>query len=339
MDKCVPEGGAMKGLRRRCRLIRNNVIGVAVLVSTLTAATNSGATDLMPLASGNNWTYRDAVTGQSFTVRIGTPVFVNQNVYHTLRGYGTAQLLVRTNEYGNIVYWDEEKATDVLLISFERVPRAWWEAPGRECPQEGQTQEKDGVHNGPAGRWNAVEIRYRSFSCFDAGDELEQFAANIGMLRRVVNTIAGPRTFDLVYARIGTQVISAGNAGSFTVTASNSATPGFWTAKLRIDLPYGSGLNLSFPSSQEFDARLRDSAGNVVWTWSADKLFAAVFHERRIRGGLSVSFDVPHPPAIHEGSHYYTLEAWLTNSEGEPRFAAVTGVETPVTVPILQLVK
>lgn len=95
------------------------------------------AGDFLPLAPGNQWTYEDAATGQSFTVRVGnTPYFLNQQVYQTLHGYTPDKLLVRTNEYGNIVYWDQERETDLMLTSFEIVPGAWFQAYGRECPEE-----------------------------------------------------------------------------------------------------------------------------------------------------------------------------------------------------------
>lgn len=48
--------------------------------------------------------------------------------------------------------------------------------------------------------------------------ESERFAENIGMLRRVVNTIAGPTTFDLVCARVGSQIIEARDRGVFSVS-------------------------------------------------------------------------------------------------------------------------
>jgi hypothetical protein len=172
-----------------------------------------------------------------------------------------------------------------------------------------------------------LDIQYRSLACADAGHESEQFAENIGMVRRVLTTFAGPRTYDLIYARVGNQVVSAGNVGSFTVTATRSS--GGWLATVRVDLPAGTAVKLSYPSSQRYDARLRDADGNILWTWSADKLFALVYQELLIYGGHSATIEVPQPPAIPEGPHFYTIEAWLTNADHEPRFAAVTGVQVP----------
>ena len=44
------------------------------------------------------------------------------------------------------------------------------------------------MHDGPAGPWSALEIKYINFICADVGDVLEQYVDNIGMVRRVVQT-------------------------------------------------------------------------------------------------------------------------------------------------------
>jgi hypothetical protein len=306
---------------------------IAIILVILTGTTSVFGAELLPLAPGNRWTYRASTTGESFTVEVGTQVYLNQRVYHTLRGYVNEPLLVRASEHDSIVYWDEEKGADILLISFERPARNWWEAPRRECRQEGQTQEERARHEGPSGRWDVVQIEYRTYGCADVGAQSEQFTENIGMVRRVVSTIAGPRTFDLVHARLGAATISAGNAGSFSVTAVPAPVPGFWLATLRLDVPTETPLTLHFFSGQEYDLRLRDSRGNILWAWSADKLFAQVVHDIQVQGGYSATVEVPHPPAIPEGPHFYALEAWLTNAGDEPQFAAVTGVDLPRTLP------
>lgn len=309
-------------------MVRSTLTGLAILIASLAVSVaDAYSADLLPLAPGNGWTYRNAATGESFSVRVGSPVYLNERVYHSLRGYAAEPLLVRVNEYGNIVYWDEEAGQDVLLISFEAVPRAWWEAPKRgECTDQGQTTGERVAHDGPAGRWNALLIHYRTFRCADAGSQSEQFAENIGMVRRVTNTFAGPRVYDLVYARIGNTVITAGDTGAFTVSAAPSPRDGYWTLTMRLSLPAGTSLKLRFPSSQQYDARLRDTEGNILWTWSADKLFLQMLRDVTLQGGYTASIEVPYPPATPEDAHFYTIEAWLTTAQDEPQFAAVTGV-------------
>lgn len=144
------------------------------------------------------------------------------------------------------------------------------------------------------------------------------------MVQRVVNTFAGPRTFNLIHANLGNQQITAGRTGSFSVSALPGPDNGTWIATLRIDQPLGSDLILHFPSGQEYDAKLRDADCRVLWTWSADKLFIQAEHCVGIGGGWSANITVPLPPSIPEGSQAYTPEAWMTNAEGEPRFGAAT---------------
>jgi hypothetical protein len=81
---------------------------------------------------------------------------------------------------------------------------------------------------------------------------------------------------------VGSQVIAAGNSGSFSVTVTPGHDSGTWDATLRVDLRGGSPLTLTFPSGQEYDLRLRDSDGTTLWTWSADKVFPQVVHQRDV---------------------------------------------------------
>jgi len=303
----------------------------AIFALTFTAM-SAAAGDFFPLKEGNQWTYRDAASGHEFKVQVShTLYFVNHHTYYVLRGFTPVQKLVRINEYGNLVYWDEELQADFILASFEAVPGARFQAYGRECPEVGQTQEQRTTHEGPSGIWNALEIDYQVSACADAGDLAEQYTENIGMLRRVVNTLAGPRTYDLVHARVGAQAISAGSFGDFSISVLPAPQPGFWTATLRIQQRAPSRLTLHFSSGQEYDARLRDADGNVVWTWSAGRLFVQAEHSVQLNGDWRADLTIPQPSAAANAPPLYTLEAWLTNAEREPRFAATTTVEIPET--------
>ena len=123
-------------------------------------------------------------------------------------------------------------------------------------------------------------------------------------------------------------MIAAGNTGSFGVTVSPGHDSGTWDATLRVDIRSGSPLTLSFPSGQEYDLRLRDSDGRILWSWSADKVFPQVVHQRDVNG-FSATVVVPFPPSIPEEPHVYTLEAFLTSAPGGPQFSAATTLETP----------
>lgn len=192
------------------------VFATALFAMALGTCALYGA-DLFPLHEGNTWTYRDAGTGQTFTVRVGQPVTKGGNVYYQLTGYSDSDLLVRVEPvYGALMFWDDARYQENLLTSFEQFEGGYWVAPFRPCPdQVGQTQVKRGVHDGPAGPVaDVVEIRSVGFGCADAGAVREQYAEHIGMLRRTLTSIAGPRTFDLISARVGSLTMGAAPSGS-----------------------------------------------------------------------------------------------------------------------------
>ncbi|MEO5926518.1 MAG: BsuPI-related putative proteinase inhibitor [Bryobacteraceae bacterium] len=295
-----------------------SAVGAAMFAATVAAA----SPDFFPLANGNSWTYRDAVTGQTFDVKVSLPIQTNDKVYHFVTGLGPNRLMLRQNEFGNLVYWDQEKETELIFTAFESAaPVAGFEAYGRQCPATGRALPVRADYAGPAGRWSAQVVEFQAYACADAGELSEQYVENVGMVRRVAQTFVGPRTFDLVYARVGKQIITAGDAGSFSVTALTGSDGASWDATLRLDLP--SSIQAKFPSSQDYDLRLIDSDGNSVWSWSADKLFLQA--QRTVNlGKFSATVKVPFPPAIPEGGHAYVLEAWLTTSQAEPQFAGAT---------------
>lgn len=307
-------------------------LGVGMLMLTSVAALS--AADFLPLAPGNSWTYQDGTTGSTFKVEVGaTQLYTNGRVYHRLRGYTPAQLWVRINEFGNLVYWDDELQAEPMVTAFETGSGGWFEAHARECPEQGQAQEKRVTHDGPGGKWTALEIQYRVFACADAGDISEQFAENIGMIRRVVNTIAGPRTFNLMQARVGTQTVTVGNTGSFSTTLMPHADGATWKITLRVDVPLTIGIKVKFPTSQEFEIRVRDEEGRTVWVYSMDKLFLQAEHERIFLGTWSESVTVPIPPGVPEIQRAYTVDSWITSAPGEPMFAATTNIIVPGLAP------
>src|SRR3954451_915892 len=124
------------------------------------------AADFFPLQVGNTWTYREAVTGQELTIRVGTPVFTNGNVYYSLTGYTDNRLLVRLNDYQNLVYLQEDTGTDTLLASFEPFEGGMWVAWFRPCDSVAKTRVQRVVHDGPAGPIRDVlDVQYRNFGC------------------------------------------------------------------------------------------------------------------------------------------------------------------------------
>jgi hypothetical protein len=288
--------------------------------------------DFFPLKNGNKWTYRDGATGETFSIRVGEPVAIAGQTYYKLTGYTEPELLVRVEEtYGQLVKWDETLNQEVLLTSFEPFEGGYWLAPSRPCPEEvGQTQVKRGNHDGPAGPISDVlEMRYIAVGCADVGPVREQYAEHLGMLRRVQDSIAGPRTFDLVSAKVGNLTIDAAPNAEFTVSAGPAGSNGV-PATFRLQVNSSSPLILSFSSGQEFEFTLNDRDGNTLWTWSADRTFIQFLHQRTVLDEWSGTVEIPWPVAPDGGLQPgdYTIRAFIT-ATGGTSFSATL----PVTIP------
>jgi hypothetical protein len=292
--------------------------------------------DFFPLRPGNTWTYREASSGQTFTVRVGDAVNTGGNVYYQLTGYVGSDLLVRIEPvYGTLVYWDAVKNQETLLTDFEQFEGGRWLAPFRPCPEQaGQTQVARGTHDGPAGPISDVLVtQYVAIGCADAGTVQEQYAEYIGMVRRVQTSIAGPRTFDLVAARVGNLTVDVAPAGRFTVSVGPPVASGNPTATFRLQVNSAAPLNLSFSSGQEYDLALIDGNGTTVWRWSADKTFVQSTHQRTVTDEWSATVEIPWPTAPGGGllPGNYTVQATITASAATP-FAATV----PVTIAATQ---
>jgi intracellular proteinase inhibitor BsuPI len=288
--------------------------------------------EFFPLQEGNTWTYREPATQRTFTMRIGQPVIIAGHQYYDLIGYADTDLLVRIEEkFGALVYWNAVRNQETLLTSFEQFEGGHWDAPFRPCPdQDGQGQLKLGNHDGPAGPIAGVlDIQYRTIGCADVGLLEEQYADHLGMLRRVVSTIAGPRTFDLIAARVGNITIDAAPSAIFSLSLGQTAGAGTVLATFRLHVNSNLPLTLSFASGQEYDFALKNSDGATLWKWSDSATFLQGLHQRIVADEWSATVEIPWPTTsggvLQPGD--YTVEAVVTNSNPLP-FAATV----PVTI-------
>ncbi|GIN60614.1 hypothetical protein J27TS8_06070 [Robertmurraya siralis] len=73
---------------------------------------------------------------------------------------------------------------------------------------------------------------------------------------------------------------------------------------------------ITFPSSQDFDYFIKDKDGTIVYTYSADKMFAATVEEEILAPGekLEYELDLSETLSFLEPGDY-TLEAWITATE------------------------
>jgi hypothetical protein len=303
------------------------------LLTISVATAFPSAPDFLPLESGNQWTYRASGSDETLTISVGIPVMIGGHEYYKVRGYATMLLLVRRAENGNLYWYDEDREMDVLLTSFETVENGWYDTFIDGCEQGGQPQ-RDRLHTRvPAGSFNsALEIRYRSYACRDRGIEQEFYLDNIGLLQRTITTFAGPRTFELVYARVGSLRINAQPGTAFRVstirsilTRSNGSEVPIQPVSLRLTVDRSDPVPLRYTTSQKFEVQIRNEAGEIVYKWSDDVAYAQPIADQQafeIEHRLDLPLRLRSGEALPDG--IYTIEGWLTTAERQ--FSAATSL-------------
>jgi hypothetical protein len=289
------------------------------------------AAELFPLQPGSRWEYRADGVAEPLVVQVGwNQLYLDGRVYSRLTGYVEQPLWVRLGDDGDIYFLDEETSQERFLTMLHVDTRFWFEAPFRACDQEGQTHSDTVPYSGPTGRLNeTTAVRYRSFNCADVGVETEQFAANIGMVSRTVTTFAGPLEYKLVYADTGAVQAAPRKGATLRLSLERNPDRPSLKATLRLTSDADTAERLVFPTSQEFDMRLRDASGAVVWTWSDGEFFTPSIHERE---AVNLVYEAEIPldragPPLPGGD--YVVEAWLTIADIEraPRITTAYRVE------------
>src|SRR4029079_11068766 len=119
--------------------------------------------------------------------------------YFLYTSFGVDQWL-RADDQGIVYLYDSASKAERVLISTDGVVTT-----GNNCKQTGRVVSRDASYKGPIGTFNGgvIEIQYDPGTCADAGLIRELYLPYVGLLQRTEQSIAGPRLYDLVYARIG----------------------------------------------------------------------------------------------------------------------------------------
>jgi hypothetical protein len=285
--------------------------------------------DLIPLQVGNQWVYEGTgrVAGEPLSVRIEQASQFGGRTYFRWSGMDGSHW-IRADADGSVYRYDETSQTERIVIAPEGVVTPF----NNDCQQIGRVTDTNAEYRGPLGtyRGGVVEVRYGPGVCADAGIEKELYIPFVGLVQRTVTTIAGPVTYDLVYARIGDVTVVTGQETSFTVALDSSSYEVLSRPRVRMALRHKADqpLKLEFLSGQEFDIVIWNQRGERVYVWSADKLFPQVVHTIEVLGERNWTA-LANLNNLPPGT--YTLEAFLTNS-GPGRYAGmvtfqVTGPE------------
>jgi hypothetical protein len=278
-------------------------------------------TDYFPLVPGSTWIYRASAPAGAFTIRIGNSTTINGVEYYRVEGYQPEAVLLRLDERGNLIRWDEATRTEALFLRFDGVG---FSSTATTCRQTGTADTKPASYRGPIGSVdNARIIRYNGGVCADAGLARETFIPWLGLVERAETTFIGERTIELVYAQIGgvTYLNDAGVAFSISATPNAQGIGARLVLHNRTDRPF----DLNFRSTQFYDFQVRNAQGDVVYTWSADKIFLQVERKLTIRGE-EVWADTLAVRNLPPG--FYSVTGELMNSDGR-KFLATTTINLP----------
>ncbi|MEO8127309.1 MAG: BsuPI-related putative proteinase inhibitor [Bryobacteraceae bacterium] len=264
--------------------------------------------DYFPLAVGNSWVYR--VTEGRFpdvqVVEVTGTTAVEGHSYFRVNFFGNEALL-RTTSDGTLVEYDTGAKREKVWIPFGADAGQTFATEMDNCTKSGKIENKAAKYGGPTGSFtNALQVSFTQ-SCADAGTQSETFLPYVGLLERVVDNIAGARKYTLVYSRTGvTEVTTPEVRFSLAIDTASA------TARLTLRNSTSAAIPLVFPSGQSYDLKIRNEKGDVVYTWSADKLFAQIFRTESFGPGernYAILLPLSTLPAGK-----YTAEAFLTTS-------------------------
>lgn len=298
-------------------------IRTSILSLLASAALFAQVPDYLPLQAGNTWVYRSKAG--SFTVETGQPSTFGGNEYFSVRGFpSTPDLWLRNTPEGRILMWDPAAQQEKIWLDTSTPAAAESPTGVDPCNAFSRIESREGSYKGPVGEfYNVLAVRYAPGKCADAGLDADYFLPWVGLLRRVQQTIAGPRGYDLIYARLGgVTVISAPESG-FGISLTQ--TQGSLDARLTLRHTGPEPLNLNFSTSQQFDLQVFDENGKVVYQWSEGRGFLQVLTSLTISGEKLWLVEIP-PDRLPPGR--YAVRAWLTTLDGSP-YSATTTVTVP----------
>ncbi len=291
----------------------------------------------LPLEVGNQWIYaaRGQVAGDPVIIEITGSAVYNGNTYFQITGFAGEPAWVRYNTNGDLVQFTPGGGPEMLWYSFSAPDGASWRSQlPLSCVAQATIRTHAAEVTVPAGAFaGSLTIDYPPGNCADAGLSDETFAPGVGLLRRTSITIAGPRTLELLYARVG-GVSLAGPELSFGASIDSpvylsNLPPPVLTVRFTLRNTSTVPVNLDFSTGQQYDVVIRDSGGREVYRWSLGKLFTQVVSRLTVGPGEK-NFVLAVPLGDRAGQPFpagrYTLEAWLTTTVGKV-YTATVGFE------------
>ncbi|MBI4874618.1 MAG: hypothetical protein HY822_08295 [Acidobacteria bacterium] len=319
--------------------------GIRISIASLLAAglASAAAPDYLPLAPGNQWIYRAG--GQTLTVE----VLRIEGAYFVVRGFPNGEVRLRRDDDGTLYALDARGGRESVWAAFGAPDGTEYDTVIDPCNRRARVVSHSARYAGPVGefRQEALHIAYPPSGCADAGITEEFYLPWVGLVRRTVTTIAGPVTYDLVYARLGGVTVisepglSVGlllNRQVYYVNLMPPVDPRRVVPELTARLSLRNGtetpLEVVFPSGQNYDLEIRNARDELLHRWSDGRAFTMIFRRETLAPGQERNYLIAVPLGDKDGKPFpdgrYTAEAWFA-TEGGKRYAARLPFEIQTT--------
>jgi len=264
-----------------------------------------GAQDYFPLTPGGVWIYKGGGTRASepLVVEVTSTAEFNGVTYSVVRGLANTDLYLREDSDGNVFSYDAAAGVEKPWWSFQS-PEGVEYASAVSCCGKAVVTSTSMHYEGGIGTFdNSLEMRYPGV--FQVGIDRDVFLPDIGLISRSIAT-GGPSygSYELVYARVGTMMLSVPEAGF-------SLAVGGTLARLTLRVSGDEPVKLTFANAQIYDLVIRNDKGEVVYTWSDGKGFAQVITTQSFGKGEK-NWAVRLPDNLPAGT--YSAEGYLTTT-------------------------
>lgn len=306
-------------------------INKLALIALTAFSSHAAAADYFPLQAGNQWVYKMTgfAPGPPVVVDIPRAETINGRTYHIVRGLGERPLPMRMQD-GVLYALDPDTFSEAVYADFNTPAGSNYRTMVDPCSNAAVVRSRSASVRTPAAEFTgAFYAEYPSANCADAGLAGDYFAPYIGLVKRTMITIGGPRSLELIYSRTGDVTTIAAPEISFTLALDRSAYDGpapQITARLTFRVTEGKPIRLTFNSSQTHDLAVYNERGTEVARWSSGMAFLAVITEETFGPGER-SFTAVLALKDKEGKRLppgrYVAEGYLATTGDKPYSARV----------------
>ncbi|MBM3744395.1 MAG: hypothetical protein FJW34_01185 [Acidobacteria bacterium] len=324
------------------------VASVAALLGLLPAAYTAHP-DYFPLSPGNQWVYRSSGRAGSsiWALEVAGAEILEAKLYWRVRGMAGLsgnEALLRMDEDGTLYMRAPDRAAgEEVWAAFGTREGQRYRTGIDPCNRDAQIESRSARYTGPVGEsQTALKVAYLPAGCADAGLTEEFFLPYVGLVRRTATTIAGPVSYDLIYARLGGVTYVSEREASFHLSLDRPVyyanfmppidprrTVPEMTARLTLRNSHPEPILLTFSSGQSFDLALKTEDGKEVYRWSEGRAFIQVIRRESPALGEK-NYVVVVPLADKAGKTLpegrYIAEGWLTTM-GARAYSASVGFE------------